>query len=293
STALMSSACIIEHAGIYYWMTVSGFQMFGGVVKDMGNDTNRQFLLDNFNWDVRQKAFAMKMPRWHEIWWCVPMFGATECNWVIIYNYKDGIWYDTPINLTGGGFSAGMYEQIYHYPIVCSPEINVETGGRSSWQHDFGLDEVSGVQATPKAIRSWYRTHEFNTVAPGQPGAQGLNRTMSFSLIEPDFSQQGSLQVFLLSRANARANTRRNGPLIVPADPLGNQQIAKTKFTGRLNSFVVLSNERGGYYEAGSPLFHWQPADGRTEDGGEAPTDLESSFPVIPAPTPALNDVPS
>jgi hypothetical protein len=286
SSALLSSNGIIEHAGIYYWATVSGFSMFNGVIKDMGNETNRQFLLQNLNWNMRQKVFAMKMPRWHEIWWCAPLFGSTECNWAFIYNYLSGAWYDTPLNVSGGGFSAGVYEQIYHYPIVSSPEINKDTGGTSSWQHDVGLDEVSGSPAVPKAIRSWYRTHEFNLVRPAQPGQNGQNQTMSFSLIEPDFKQRGDLQIYLLSRANARANTRRKGPMIVPAVPSGAEQIAKTKFTGRLTSFVVLSNQLGGHYEAGSPLFHWQPADARTEDGGAQPTELDTEFPIFPDPLP-------
>ena len=274
STAILSGNSVIEHAGIYYWATVSGFSMFNGVVQDIPNEMNRQFFLDNLNWNHRQKVFAMKMPRWNEIWWCAPMFGATECNWAIIFNYSKGYWYDTPLPRTGGGFSAGIYEQIFHFPLVTSPSPNPETGGTSIWQHDFGLDEVSGVQATPKAIRSYYQTHEFNTVNPQQPGQLGSNGTMSFSLIEPDFNQQGDLQLFLLSRANARSNLRRKGPIIVPAVPTGNQQLAKTKFTGRLTSFVVLSNTLGGYYETGDPLFHWQPGDGRTEDGGDQPTDL-------------------
>lgn len=293
STALMSSSGIIEHAGIYYWMTVSGFQMFNGVVRDMGNNMNRQFLLDNVNWNERQKIFAMKVPRWHELWWAVPMFGATEPNWLFIYNYVDGTWFDTPILLSGGGFSSGVYEQIYHYPLIATPAINSETGGTSMWQHDFGVDEISGAIPTPKAIRSWYRTEEFNTAVPKQPGQLGQSQTMSFSLVEPDFNQRGDLQIHLLTRANARANTRRKGPLIVPAEPDGNEQIAKTKFTGRMTSFVVLSNTLGGYYEAGSPTFHWQPADGRTEDGGEQMTDLLSDFPLIPGPEPVGDMVPS
>jgi len=282
SSALMSSNAIIEHAGIYYWMTVSGYSMFNGVIKDMNNESNRQFLLDNLNWNMRQKVFAMKMPRWHEIWFCAPLFGATECNWAFIYNYGSGIWYDTPLNLSGGGFSAGMYEQIYHYPIVCSPGVNEETGGTSVWQHDSGLDEVSGTQAAPKAIRSWYRTHEFSNAIPKQPNQAGQSQALSFSLIEPDFNQKGDLHLYLLSRANARANTRRRGPIIIPANPAGNEQTAKTKFTGRLTSFVVLSNERGGYYEAGAPTFHAQLGDGRTEDGGAEPTELNSEFPLTP-----------
>jgi hypothetical protein len=290
STAILSSNGVIEHAGIYYWATVSGFQMFNGVVRDIPNDSNRQFWIDNLNWDMRQKVFAFKIPRWNEIWFCGPLFGATECNWAVILNYVTGYWYDTPLPTTGGGYSAGVYEQIYHYPLICSPQLNGETGGSSLWQHDYGFDEISGIQATPKAIRSLYQTHEFNTVDPQQPGQLGVNQTMSFSLIEPDFNQRGDLMIYLLGRANARATTRRKGPLLVPAVPTGKQQIAKTKFTGRYTSFVVLSNTLGGYYETGDVLFHWQPGDARTEDGGDQDTVVDET-PLLPDNTAVLREL--
>ena len=275
STALLSSNGIIEHAGIYWWPTVSGWQRFNGVVQDVENDYNCQFWLDNLNWRYRQKVFAMKIPRWKEIWWCGPLFGATECNWAVIYNYQKNYWYDTPLPTSGGGFSAGVYEQIFHYPLVCSPAVNSDTGGSSIWQHDFGVDEVSGQVPVPKAVRSYFQTHEFTQAIPLQPMQLGQNNAMSFSLMEPDFNQQGDLAIYLFSRANGRANVRGIGPITVPAVPLGNQQVSKVKWSGRLTSFLVMSNTLGGYYEVGDPTFHWQPGDSRMEDGGTQPTNLQ------------------
>src|SRR5262249_25646083 len=189
-------------------------------------------------------------------------------------NYEKGYWYDTPLPRSGQGFSAGVYEQIFHYPIVASPGLNDDTSGSSVWQHDFGLDEISGQVATHKAVRSYYQTNEMNIVQPQQIGQLGQNQSMSISLIEPDFNQKKDLQVFVISRANARANRRMRGPLVIPEVPHGNEQTSKLKVSGRLNSFLVLSNDMGGYYEAGVPMFHWQPGDGRTEDGGDQLTDV-------------------
>jgi len=281
STAILSSSGVIEHHGIYYWATVSGWSLFNGVVKDIDNDLNKQFWLDNLNWDFRQKVFAFKIPRWNEIWWCGPLFGATECNWAVIYNYAKNFWYDTPLPTSGNGFSSAVYEQIFHYPLVASPATNADTSGTSIWQHDFGLNEISGQVPTPKAIRSYFQTQEFNTVDPGQPGQLGKNQTMSFSLVEPDFDQKGNLDLYLLSRANARSTTRRYGPVTIPAVPNGNEQTSKVKFTGRLTSFVVLSNVIDGNYQGGDTLFHWQPGDKRVEDGGDEPTVLLDEAPVF------------
>ena len=110
NASIMSSNGIVEHAGIYYWATTSGFSMFNGVVRDLPNDQNRQWFLNNVNISQRQKVFAFKVPRWSEIWWCFPYGTATECTHAVVYNWLGNFWYDT--ELPNGGRSAGFYEFI-------------------------------------------------------------------------------------------------------------------------------------------------------------------------------------
>lgn len=265
SSALLSSNGVIEHAGIYYWATVSGFSAFTGVVQDMDNESNRQWFLNNLNWKFRQKVFAFKIPRWHEIWWCFPYGDATECTHAVIYDYVKKRWFDT--ELIAQGMSAGVYEQIYNYPIVASWRENSDSGGRSMWQFDVGLDEVSGVPPQSKAIPAWFETHEFNLLeADGALGRNGVDRSMSFQLMEADFNQTGDLSLYLRSRQNARARSTLRGPFPIPEVPGPNEQITKFKHTGRLTAFKVMSNQLGGFYHAGAPLIHWLPSDGRRED---------------------------
>lgn len=265
SNALLSSNGVIEHAGVYYWATVSGWSMFNGVIRDLDNETNRQWFLDNLNFKYRQKVFAFKIPRWHEIWWCFPFGNATECTHAVVYNYVKNFWYDT--ELMSQGASAGVYEQIYHYPIVATPALNDDTDGRSMMQFDFGLNEVTGSPPTPKAIPSFFETSEFNLLENGQIGTDGLDRQMSFDYVEPDYDQVGDLELRINSRMNARAKTTTVGPKIIPAVPTGKEQIVGLKTTGRLTSFRIDSNQIDGFYQAGAPLIHWQPGDGRRQDG--------------------------
>ena len=264
STALLSSQAVIEHAGIYYWATVSGWQIFNGTVRDLPNDTNRDFFLKSLNWAQRQKVFAFKIPRWNEIWWCYPRGDAEECNHAIIYNLK-GFWFDTP--LPWQGLTAGQYEQIFAYPIIASANRNEETLGRSMWQFDYGLNEVSGAVSTSKAIRSFFETHEFSYVEPSGPGAQGVNRALSTHIMEPDFNQEGDLLFQVVSRQNARAKFRVTDPILIKDNPAPNEQLTKLNHMGRLVAYRIESNERGGYYEGGSPMVHTKPGDGRMEDG--------------------------
>lgn len=262
SSAILSSNGVIEHLGVYYWATVSGFAMFNGVMRDMPNDDNSQFFIDSLNFQYRQKVFAFKIPRWNEIWWCFPRGDATECNHAIVYKIDKNYWYDTPLPDTFR--SAGIYEQIYHYPIMTSATINTDTGGYSSWQHEIGLDEISGSPPTAKAIKANITTSEFNLLV--SPQGQGLDRNMSFDLLEPDFNQIGDLNFIIESRQNARAIPRSTVVKVIVENPTPQEELVKFKHTGRLNAFTIESNTLGGYFEWGTPLIHTVPGDGRRED---------------------------
>lgn len=263
SSALLSSNGIIEHMGIYYWATVSGFAMFNGVMRNLPNEDNVQFFLENINYTYRQKIFAMKIPRWNEIWWCFPKGESTECNHAIIYKIDKGYWYDTPLPNTFR--SAGVYEQIYNYPVMASATVNDDTEGYSTWQHEYGLDEISGATPTTKAIQAIIKTNEKNLIAP--VGATGIDKSMSFNLLEPDFDQTGDLFFRIESRSNARAEVDVSDNIVIPATASTPQQeLTKFKHTGRLNSFVIESNVTGGNFSFGLPLIHTQVSDGRRED---------------------------
>lgn len=260
--SILSAASVVEHNGIFYWASTSGFARFTGVMDDIPNEYNRQYFLDNLNYAQRQKVFAFKVPRWNEIWWCFPFGSATECNYAIIYNYVKNYWYDTP--LPNGGRSAGTYDVTYHFPLMAGVTTNSDTGGTSIWQHEIGFDEVSGPLSTPKAILAFVETHELNITTPQQQGAVGQDKSLSFSILEPDFDQTGDLLLQVYSRANARAQFVQMTDVTIPAvitDP--SQQLVEFKWTGRQTSFLIESNALGGNFVWGAPLIHAAPADGR------------------------------
>lgn len=263
TSSILSSSGVIENNGIYYWATVSGFSTFNGVIQDLPNSYNLQWFLDNLNFNQRQKVFAMKIPRWGEIWWCFPFGNAIECTHAIIYNYILNVWYDTM--LPSVGRSAGVYEQIYHYPIMASPTTN-DTGGTSTWQHEFGLDEISGANPSARAIPSWVETHQFSLINSGTPGTPGIDRAIAYSTLEPDFNQAGDLNYYVTTRANARARENIIGPTLIPAVYSNQEQLAEVKITGRLATHKIVSNVAGGNYIFGSPLIHIAPSDGRRKD---------------------------
>lgn len=115
-TSILSSNCVIEYDGIFYWIGTDRFLMFNGVVREIPNNINLNFFFDNLNDAQRQKVFALKVPRYGEIWWCFPKGSSEEPNHAIIYNVRENTWYDTP--LPNGGRGAGIFPIVFNRPVM-------------------------------------------------------------------------------------------------------------------------------------------------------------------------------
>ena len=126
-SSILSSSSVIEYDGIYYWCGVDRFLLYNGVVKEIPNTFNQNYFFDNLNYEQRQKVYAMKVPRFGEIWWFYPRGNATECNDCVIYNVRENCWYDLGQAL-GARRSAGYFSQVFHYPINAGWDAN-STGG--------------------------------------------------------------------------------------------------------------------------------------------------------------------
>lgn len=252
SSSILSSQCAIEYDGIYYWAGVDRFLMYNGVVKEVPNGMNLNFFFDNLNWAYRQKVFAFKVPRWGEIWWCFPFGKSTEANWAVVYNVREGSWYDTP--LPNGGRSAALYAAVYHHPLMTG--IGTD-GAYTLWQHEYGLDEINGSQINP--IPSFFETGDISMTTSQDPKSKSLR----VSLIEPDFVQSGDMTVEITGRANARApEVTSEARTITETASTPQEQVTFHKDIRREMRFKFTSNTLGGNYQMGQPLAHVEPADG-------------------------------
>ena len=256
-TSILSSNAIVEYDGIYYWAALERFQMFNGVVREIPNDDNLNWFFTNLNYSQRQKVFAMKVPRFGEIWWCFPYGNATECTHACILNVRSGLWYDTP--LPSDLRSSALYAQVYPYPIMGSPTEDMTTSGYSLWQHETGTDKIVG--ASQLAVRAYHQTPWVTVANLGDPTSE---KGISLSCVEPDIVQTGAMSVKILQRANATATEYESDPVTIAETPaLATDQIASFKNTARQVSFVFQSNTSGGDYWMGKTQIHIEPADGR------------------------------
>ena len=125
-TSILSSQCVIEYDGIYYWIGVDRFLLYNGVVKEIPNPMNQDYFFDNLNYTQRQKVWATKVPRYGEIWWYYPRGDSEECNDAIIYNVRENTWYDAGTAL-GTRRSAGYFSQVFRFPVAAGWETTDST----------------------------------------------------------------------------------------------------------------------------------------------------------------------
>ena len=121
-SSILSSQSAIEYDGIYYWCGVDRFLLYAGTVKEIPNTFNQNYFFDNLNYSQRQKVWACKVPRFGEIWWFYPRGNATECTDAIIFNVREGVWYDAG-EAMGARRSAGYFSLVFPYPIMADAAV--------------------------------------------------------------------------------------------------------------------------------------------------------------------------
>ena len=199
-SSIMSSSCVIEYDGVYYWVGTDRFLMYNGVVQEVPNSQNLNWFFDNVNTAQRQKVWVSKVPRWGEIWWFYPRGDATECTDAIVFNVRDKIWYDAG-SAPGARRSAGTFSEVYKKPIWAANNQN-DTGQYDLWVHEQGTDEVYLNHVN--AIYSAFETNVLGTSAGlvGSPQG-GDNLWTRLERVEPDFQQVGQMDMIVTGKGYA------------------------------------------------------------------------------------------
>jgi hypothetical protein len=149
--SILSQNSVIEYDGIYYWVGIDRFLMCdGSKVAELPNAINLNWFFDNLNFEHRQKVWAMKVPRFGEIWWFYPRGEATECSHAVIFNVRENLWYDIECPR-----SSGYYSQVFHYPVMADAnasdtlKVLVLSGGAGTVSvGDVIYGVISGTTAT-------------------------------------------------------------------------------------------------------------------------------------------------
>jgi len=257
-TSIMSSQCVIEYDGIYYWIGVDRFLMYNGVVQEIQNTNNMNYFFDNINYTHRNKVWAIKVPRWGEIWWFYPAGTSTECNSAIIYNIREKTFYDTGI-CEGANRSAGVFSEVFRRPIMAENIPNVN-GFYTMWQHETGTNKTYLTNST--AIQSYIETNNIGWVTggPGNPQLLGDNKWIRIERIEPDFVQTGDMNVYIYGKGYANDEDIVTGPYVFSPNTLKvdmREQRREMRIRFESNTF-------NGNYEMGNVLISVEIGDERS-----------------------------
>ncbi|UOF78418.1 phage stabilization protein [Caudoviricetes sp.] len=217
-SSIMSSQCVIEYDGIFFWIGTDRFLIYNGVVQELENKQNFNYFFDNLNVAQRQKVWVSKVPRWGEIWWFFPNGDSEECNDAIIYNVREKVWYDAGTAM-GARRSAGVFSEVFRKPIWAGNEVNT-AGQYTLWQHETGTNEVYTNRVN--AIDSFFETNVIGARA-GLVGAveqPGDNVWTRCERIEPDFVQSGPMEITVTGKGYADENDQDSTPYTFDPDTL-------------------------------------------------------------------------
>lgn len=257
SYSIMSSQCVVEYDGIYYWVGTDRFLMYNGVIQEVPNNLNRNFFFDNIDINnSRQKVWGMKVPAYGEIWWFFPFGDSPECNHVVIFNVREGTWYDTPLDRVTG-FSA----EIFPHPIMFDTDATTN-GSYYIYKHEKGTDEVIGTQSL--AIPSYFETNDFFSQVPTVQAPPWQDMSLQSLRFEPDFVLSGSLTMTIAGRKYPQST-----PITLSTDTItSSTEKIDIRQQARIMTFRFESNEAGGDYQMGRPLVLIDQGDKRPAGSG-------------------------
>jgi hypothetical protein len=274
-SSLLSDRCILEENGTFYWAGVDRFLMYNGVIQEIPNSMNINWFYDNINQAYSGKSFAMKIPRYGEVWWCYPRGTNTECSHAVIYNYREKNWYDTVLPPTGrcsGIYGDNLVGNLmgdptpYTYNTTNSSGNPIVATAYNMWQHELGTDQILGTQQT--AVLSSFTTAPITSLDSTPPNDSGI----SLGILQPDFIQAGPMTVTALKQNNANdqvypGNTYTlSDPLTVQAatQQTALEQVVPLKETAKIIRLQFVSNVVGGNYQMGRTMLEVE-VDGERE----------------------------
>jgi hypothetical protein len=248
-STILSSSGVVEFDGLYYWIGVDRFYVYNGLVRELPNTFNKNYVFDNMTPGQGQRIFAMKIPRWGEICWFVPMFGSSDPNWVIVYNVRENCWYDSP--LPNDLRTAGFYAQTLGYPLMGGSLVR--SNGLPIWIHEQGTDQVIGGVST--VLRSYFATSLMSRMKLSSPTSKAIH----VGAVELDFTQSGQMRMNIEGSVNARS-TFITGPdkTFQPTT-----QAIFPKEERRELRFRFESNTAGGDYYMGRCIAHVKEGTGK------------------------------
>ena len=203
SSSILSSRCVAEYDGLFFWIGTDRFFVYNGVVQEMVNNSSINFFFDNLDYKNRQLVFSVINPRFGEIWWFYPEKDQDEHNVkntrALIYNKRENSWYDTAISR-----DCGIFSNDFGFMITYGFSFQAENFNKYLWKHEVGEKEIAGEEINAPIVSSvttpFISQAAFNSKDP----MNGIDRFLELRRIEPDFVMNDKTK-----ELQVRVNTKR------------------------------------------------------------------------------------
>lgn len=207
-SSILSSKCVVEYDGFFFWPGVDRFFVYNGIVDELPNRLNQNYFFDNLDLARRQQVFGVKNAKYGEIWWFYPVKDVPGNSRAIVYNKRENYWYDTNISREAGTFSNN-----FGFMATWGQPINTTLDNQNYlWRHEFNtrtnqpqqVRVVDGNAQPSEPITSSFTLPIFSWVAfppklskASQP-SQLVNRWVDLQRVEPDFAYTANPSNFQL-----------------------------------------------------------------------------------------------
>lgn len=192
SSSILSSRCVVEYDGVFFWIGTDRFFVYNGIVQEMPNTMSLNYFFNNIDLNHRQKVFGVKNTKYGEIWWFYPEKGQAapvQNTRALIYNKRENSWYDTAINRDAGVFFEDLgFMCTFGKPLIDEDEYSYV------WRHEVGTNQeyypryLGGNTLVYLPIPSSFTTPTFSWSAFNPLKQQtGVDRWVDLQRIEPDF----------------------------------------------------------------------------------------------------------
>ena len=169
---------------------------------------------------------------------------------------------------TGSGFSvpvSAIYAQVVTMSNSASgsgtQSLTFSTPANliSIWQHETGVNSVEGQNQN--AIESFFETNDLGLVSggPSQPSPVGENFWLHLERVEPDFLQEGVMEMYVTGRPFAQGEDKTTGPYLFNPDT-GKIDVREQRRELRLK---FRSNVVNGDYQVGRIVLNANTGDVR------------------------------
>lgn len=237
SCGLIGPLAVNAVAGTAYWMGISEFWRWNGVVEPMGSDDIRDFVFQNINLTQAYKNVCAVNIAKKEIWFFYVSAAGTEIDSYVIHHLDQACWSLGTVLLRTSWVDRGLFPT----------PIATDASG-------YIYSQESGNNAVTSAINS-YITYSPVSLSNGQ-----TNQDI-FGFI-PDFERQtGNINLTVQSQQYPQDAATVYGPYTIADD--GSTPRIDLRISGRIVGYEITSNSLGADWRMGLPVVEVQPAGAR------------------------------